>query len=232
MSLQPHSNSIKAQRPRVFQIGFNRCGTTSLLFFFRNNDYSAVHRRAGRFARAGTLAVGMELARREGKPLLSYAGRFDLYSDMEKINLARDVVKPLAPRVFKRLRKMLAPGEKPLPIFAFRYFAELDAQYPASRFILNTRDVDRWVASRLRFNEGKYRSCHHGDRVHASEEELGDCWRREWRQHHEAVEAHFFDRPEDLLVFNIERDSPERLVSFLPEFDLDLDHWGKRNASR
>lgn len=231
MTDKPGTKPGRSERPRVFQIGFNRCGTTSLLYFFRNNGYAAVHRRAGRLARAGTLAVGMELARREGKPLLSYAGRFDLYSDMEKINVARDVVKPLAPRVFKRLRRHLAPGEKPLPIFAFMYFAELDAQYPGSRFILNTRDVDRWVASRLRFNEGKYRSCHHGDRAHASDEELGDCWRKEWRKHHEAVQAHFSDRPEALLVFNIEQDGPDKLIDFLPEFDLDASHWGKRNAS-
>ena len=218
------------ERPRVFQIGFNRCGTTSLLLFFKLNGYAAVHRRAGRYARPGTLAVAMELARREGKPLLTYVGRFDLYSDMEKINLSRDIGKFFAPRVFKRLRRQMRSNEPVLPLFGFTYFQLLDEQYPGSRFILNTRDMERWVASRLAFNDGKYRSCVHGDRYHATDAELADCWRQAWRDHHRAVQEHFRDRPQDLLVFDIERDGPQKLIDFLPEFDFDPRHWGKRNA--
>lgn len=217
-------------RPRVFQIGFNRCGTTSLLLFFRLNGYTAVHRRAGQHARPGTLAVAMELARREDRPLLTYVGRFDLYTDMEKINLARDIGKLSAPRVFKRLRRVMDTHEPVLPLYGFLYFDLLDAQYPGSRFILNTRDVERWVESRLAFNEGKYRSCIHGDRYHATDAELADCWRRTWHDHHRAVQEHFRDRPKDLLVFDIEKDGPQDLIDFLPEFDFDPLHWGKRNA--
>src|SRR5262245_41193753 len=35
-------------------------------------------------------------------------------------------------------------------------FRDFDRDYPASRFILNTRDIDRWLVSRLNHIEGAY----------------------------------------------------------------------------
>lgn len=219
------------ERPRVFQIGFNRCGTTSLVKFMRSNGYTAVHWSASRFSRGGTLAVGMELARREGKPLLTYLGRYDLYADMEKINLERGINRLLAPRVFKRLRRRIGANERVKPLYAYRYYKLLDEQYPGSRFILNIRDIDEWVDSRLRFNDRKYRSCPHGDEYHKSEEELIDCWKSCWQEHQQEVRAYFADRRNGLLIFDIQHDDPGQLVSFLPEFELNEEYWGRYNAT-
>ena len=40
--------------------------------------------------------------------------------------------------------------------YAYRLFPLLDLQYPGSCFIYNTRDVIRWVDSRMNRRNGKY----------------------------------------------------------------------------
>ncbi|WP_392350112.1 sulfotransferase [Parasynechococcus sp.] len=40
--------------------------------------------------------------------------------------------------------------------YAYRLFPLLDLQYPGSCFVYNTRDVNRWVESRLHHRKGKY----------------------------------------------------------------------------
>jgi hypothetical protein len=40
----------------------------------------------------------------------------------------------------------------------FSYFKELDKSYPDSKFILNTRDANDWVESRIRHDEGLNKS--------------------------------------------------------------------------
>ena len=82
-------------------------------------------------------------------------------------------------------------------------FAVLDEQYPGSRFVLTTRDLDGWLESRRRHvlrnqaeaEAGRY----HGDFLEVDVE----AWRAEREAHHAAVLAHFADRPGDLLVLDI-----------------------------
>ena len=40
--------------------------------------------------------------------------------------------------------------------YAYRLFPLLDVQYPGSCFIYNTRDVSRWVDSRMNHHKGEY----------------------------------------------------------------------------
>jgi len=213
-----------ANRPRIFQIGFNRCGTKSLSLFFERQGFKVAHWKGG------TVAASIELARRQAKPLLHHVPQYDVYTDMEKINISKLRQQLLPKKVF---RKVLAhmDAEENSPICAFKYFRELDEQYPGSRFILNTRSVDRWVQSRLRFNDRKYRSCIHGDEVHHSEAELGACWEKEWHDHHEAVRRHFDGRPADLLTLDIESDGGQELVDFFGDLQLQACHWGKSNVT-
>ncbi len=211
-------------QPRIFQIGFNRCGTKTLSEFFKANGVRTAHWKRG------TIACGIELARRQGKPLLTYVDRFQAFTDMERIRVPALrrwwVVTP----TFRRLVRELGPEEN-APIYAYKYFAPLHQQYPGSRFILNSRPVDKWVASRLRFMGGLYRSCIHGDHAHGSDAELGKCWKRDWADHHASVRSYFADHPDDLLVFDIEADDPTRLVEFLKPVALDLQHWKHINAT-
>lgn len=221
------SSARDPRRPRIFQIGFNRCATKSLSTFFRRNGYRAVH-----WAR-GKLAEGIELARLEGRPLLHYVDRWTVYTDMERVAHRR----VFRGRLLRRLLRLKGTDALERPIYAFRYFRTLDRQYPGSRFILNLRDVDRWVESRLRFEAddgGDYRFCRHGDRAHADEEALTACWRDHWRSHVRAVKAHFRGRPDDLLCFHIRNDPVEKLVSFMERagWDVDARRWPWRNRTR
>ncbi len=209
-------------RSRVFQIGFNRCGTTALARFFERTGLRTAHWERG------TVAAYIELARREGRLLLDDLDRFDAFTDMEAVKIHRLGDGWLVPRRIRRLRRVVGPN--PRPIYAFKYFRELDAQYPGSKFVLNTRDVDRWVESRLAFKrERPYRACPHGLGVHATEGELVDCWRQEWDAHHREVREHFGTR-RDLLVFDIERDDPEALCAFLAPLAAEARHWSRANA--
>lgn len=214
-------------RPRIFQIGFNRCGTKSLCTFFRHNGYRAVHWKNGK------LAEGIELARLRGEPLLRYVGRWDVYTDMERVAHRRF----FKGRVLRRLLRHRGRDRLEKPIYAFRYFRDLDRQYPGSKFILNIRGVDRWVESRLRFEAddgGEYRFCRHGDRAHPERASLVACWKEHWRTHLSEVREYFRGRRDDLLVFHIENDPVEKLVRFFERAGHDLDprHWTRENRTR
>lgn len=215
----------------IFQIGFNRCGTTSIAKFFKENGYSAAHWEKG------TLAVGMELARLEEQPLLTYCKEFDIYTDLEKVNMWRlPELKWRYPIFRKYLKKVDEDMSVKPPIYAYKYYQFLEEQYPESKFILNTRDKTGWIESRLNLNKNKnnritYRSCKCGDNFHESKDELIKCWEEEWDNHHEKVLEYFSDKEERLLYFNIEKDKIEKLINFFPELELDIQHWKKRNKT-
>ncbi|WP_444912186.1 sulfotransferase [Microbulbifer sp. PAAF003] len=65
---------------KVSQIGFNKCGTTSVNHFFLRNGYESVHWDHG------SLALRLEDNYLHGKPLLSGYKNFDFYSDMEFVS--------------------------------------------------------------------------------------------------------------------------------------------------
>lgn len=209
---------------RLFQIGFNRCGTMALQRLFRANGYRAAHWQGGR------LAAGIEIARRRGEPLLSRVGEYDVYTDMELRGIP-ELRKQWFPKpVFRTLLRELARDDAWNPIYAYKYFAEFDAQYPGSKFLLNTRDRAGWVRSRCGFKDD-YRACVHGDHAHESLSALATCWEADWEAHHRAVREYFADRPDDFLVFDIEKDPIAKLVEFVAPAPLDPSHWRVHNAS-
>ncbi|MGB1703892.1 MAG: sulfotransferase [Candidatus Thalassarchaeaceae archaeon] len=213
-----------ASSPRIFQIGFNRCGTTTLIRFFQANNLKCLH--WGR----GSIAAGIEAARLEGKPLLSYVDGYFAYGDMEFVEVESESKKLLKKKPFRRLYKNL-PKDNLTPIYAFENFRELDKQYPGSKFILNTRNVEDWINSRIRFLERGYFYCKHGDRFHSSQEALNQCWREHWDEHTSNVREYFSNRPEDLLEFDLDKDGPEKIADFFCDLNLDISKWGHHNKS-
>jgi hypothetical protein len=98
-------------------------------------------------------------------------------------------------------------------------FTELDRRYPRSQFILNVRDLDAWLASRL---------------DHVKRDKISGRWKRQndhwddtdralqsWvalrNSYHCRVLDHFRDSPEKLLIVNLPRDrrAAEKVYSFL-----------------
>ena len=69
-----------------------------------------------------------------------------------------------------------------------------------------------------------------------SKEEVLAKWSKEWDDHHHAVLEYFKDRPNDLVVFDIDTDAPEKLVAFFkdnfalnPKFYAHLNQTAKRD---
>ena len=185
---------------KYFQIGFKRCGTTSIAAFFNRNGIPAVHFDWGRLGRTMERNLG------EGLPLLRGYERFDAFTHMEYS----------APHAW---------------FDGFRRWPELMETYGNSRFILNTRSREGWIRSMLPNNpERRYwRMDYFEARWGTSDpDELAELWSRDWDEHHRGVMAGI---PEDrLLVFDIERDSPELLCDFIGLPSSSARHWTRENA--
>jgi hypothetical protein len=154
------------ENSKVFCIGFNKTGTSSLHALFERAGFRSYHGRAWRRMEADLL------------------GRYDCFSDG-------------------------IPDD----------FTELDRRYPRSRFILNVRDLDAWLGSRL---------------DHVRREKAAGTWEeragnwddtnsavRNWiarrNAHHRRVLDYFRGQPEKLLIVNYPRDlhAAEKIYAFL-----------------
>lgn len=152
-------------RPKVFCIGFQKTGTTSL--------------------HAALTALGYKTA--------AVVGR-DWTADRLRQEGARLCI--------ETAKDFDAAQDMPWPIF----FRELDAAYPGSKFILTVRDAEAWFASIAN---------HFGDRpdhmqafIYGSDAAApaGNKQRylEIYAQHEAAVRAHFANRPNDLLVMDLQ----------------------------
>lgn len=160
MRLRRHD--VRPDRPRIFGIGLNKTGTTSLDAALRILGFRSLHYGGPRAHEAVQRAID------EGAPLLTHLDqRFDAFSDIG----------------------LLA-----------RRFRLLDTQYPGSRFILTTRPVDDWIASRRRHVESNRQREAAGRYAGAFLTVDEAAWRGEWSGHLDAARTYFKDRPDFLEV--------------------------------
>jgi hypothetical protein len=182
---------------RVFQVGFNKCATVSICHFFRDNGFKSVHWDQNKLAQK--MKENVEL----GKNVISGYENFDVFTDME--GYSKDASSY---------------------IYAYMdYFQEMYEDNPNSKFILNTRSRSKWILSRLKHGRGSYARdlCKFNN---CTQDELISQWNKEWYQHHLNVIEFFSDKPEKLLLFDIENDSPEMIIDFLKdEMKLDTTKW-------
>jgi hypothetical protein len=172
---------------KIFQIGFNKCGTKSMYQFFSYHTKPAVK---SLHYEAGKLAKKIYLNNKKGLPLLTGYEDYKFFSDMEFVS------------------------EDQCIFISETLFKKLDKQYPNSKFILNTRTMENWVKSRINHSNGKY-TRYQLKHYELSLPKLVKKWESDWIKHHKAVLEYFKDRPNDLLVFDIEKDSGMKLVKFL-----------------
>ena len=153
-------------------------------------------------------------------------------------------------RLARRMRDNLRRGARPLEGYehfraftnmdyvtaqdwfdGFRRYRALDAAY-GGKFILNTRPVDHWLRSVM---------AHDARRPHisgphllrrfgtADPERVAEAWRALWEAHHREVRSAI--PPGRLLVFDIERDPPERLCDFVGVGRACARHWTHENPT-
>lgn len=188
--------------PYVFCIGFNKCGTTSLFNFFRNNGFPSVHNAGGR------LAVQMMSNSLKRQPIFAgFDQKFRCFSDMEFVN-----------------DRIALEGN-----WSFRL---MDRDYPNSFFIYNTRSMDKWLSSRLRWigPAGSYLERYKMMLNTTRDEEVVEYWRSSRLRFEAEMFGYFGDR-KNLLVLDIEEPRcPERIAAFLG-MKLEAAHWGWDNRT-
>lgn len=149
---------------KVFAIGFNKTGTTSLHRIFQDLGYRSYH---------GT--------------------RW------------RDTARPMIYRFYDAFCDGV-PDD----------FRKLDTMFPRAKFILQVRDIDVWLDSRLehirRLPPNKPR---HAEWT--ATETAVEAWVRKWNAYHLSVLSHFQSRPDDLLLVNYIRDpqAARKIAAFL-----------------
>lgn len=205
---------------KIFQIGFNKCGTNSIALSFQ--DYASPRYNVCHWD-SGFLAYTMAMNERQSKPLLS--GRYDntrVFTDMECHFVDDDGT----------INLMFMFDKNHIPI--------LDEQYPNSKFILNIRNVDNWIQSRMSHLMGlepiqkdkqtldriyprvPYKDLHKSFFGCSTDEEIENHWRKSWDDHIKFVNDYFRFRPQDLLVFDIEKDDFKKFKMFFAPYGIEF----------
>lgn len=163
---------------KIFCIGFNKTGTTSLHLAFEHLGFKSVHFRCEK----GMLKDIFIKNHKNKKKLLTGVDDFDAYSDW----------------VFSS---------------TMNFYKKLDKQYPKSKFILHTRNMNDWLDSReAHVKRNQNNPDYRGDFLEIDREK----WKNEWKKHHEDVFKYFKNKPEDLLVIDITKgEGWKKLCSFL-----------------
>jgi len=187
---------------KVFQIGFNKCGTATIHHYLQSNGISSVHFDKGRLARRmfANLANGDRL-------LMGYE-TFDAFSDMEYLDANGTFLE------------------------GYKLFPYLADQYPNAVFILNTRDREDWIRSRLRHSNRTYAARQRAHYKTRSANDLADVWRAEWERHHRRVVEYFTGKSHRFFICRIEIDLPHLLDERLPECRLDHRNFRLYNVRR
>lgn len=160
---------------RIFNIGLNRAGTTSITEALCTLGVRAVHHKHDGTRLYDILRANL-LARR---PALHGLAMYDAFSDF-------------AGREFYRI---------------------LDRQYPYSKFILTTRELESWLDSRERKVAKNLASTEYHYSFRAVDRE---GWTTHRARYLAELERYFEKRPGDFLVINIPAgDGWEQLCPFL-----------------
>jgi hypothetical protein len=181
-----------APGPKIIQIGFNKCGTRSISRLLGLAGLPRVDWLRGKLARDAAARMALGEA-----PFADYPKAIG-FTDIENMRV----------------------WQPPMVEF-YKEYAYMYRHYPDAFFILNTRDKQRWLTSRLNHKNyvWKYRWFY---KVW-SRNEILRRWAEDWDRHHEAVEAFFADKPGQLCVYNIETDEPAKLAAFLaPSYTIPI----------
>jgi hypothetical protein len=187
--------------PYVFIIGFNRTATTALNQLFKDAGIPCIHNDHQR------MVVKMLKNMSSGRKIFAgYDKYYLVFSDLILAN-----------------KGVIVEGN--------RFYIQMSRDYPNSLFILNTRSMDSWIRSRMRFNSGSFLRKQMG---FLGTDDLGKV-ERIWsiqKLNHEAEVREFFSTiPERFLELNIETDDvPARLSEFL-NLSIDSTSWKVLNQS-
>lgn len=195
---------------KVFGIGANKTGTTSLKKIFHDLGLMVAPQQEGEIC-------GMQAYKGDFEPLIGYITQYDAFQD--------------------------AP-------FSIKYtFAQVDALFPGSKFILTYRDPETWFASLMNFHkkifnfpegptEEDIKRAHYlfPDYIHFLTKHIWaidvdddlsvkldwsllynkDHYINEYNNRNKAIVRHFSARPDDLLLIDMTNENDtSKIVAFL-----------------
>ncbi|MEO1004035.1 MAG: sulfotransferase [Cyanobacteria bacterium J06638_7] len=206
------SGDVAAQLPRVVAVGFNKCGTRSLAQLFARAGHPVVHQKvaAGWISRFWTTRKIGRLMR------LNVEADRAVFFGVDHYVFYGDLIDSSTQGSFD----------------GNTLFRRILADYPDTILVLNWRDPDDWIRSRLSHGHGEFAA--REMRLHglANLDELAQFWRHQWDQHLAAVRAHMASRPEQLIDFQLDHDPIEDLVRRLPRYGLSPEHFSDIGRSR
>lgn len=201
---------------KIFQIGFNKCATVSLHNLFNKFSspvLSSIHWNYGYLANN----IYKNINSGNFLPLFGYSS-FHVFTDMECFIEEDGVVKYIS--------------------ISEQFFDLLDINYPQSIFILNTRNIDSWIKSRLNhlclFSPIKNNFCHKLKNPiryidffktiynTENEKDIIDIWIKNWNDHHKNILEYFSNRPKQLLVYNIDTDNFSKITDFFKFYNINF----------
>jgi hypothetical protein len=194
------SKIVIENNPKVFLIGFVRCGAKSISNLFKKSGYSccdwSIHK--------GDLGRSMYFNFSQCTNLIHDKYKnYTLYSDMDDIY-----------------------GNRDFPCYGYRFYKTLEQTYPNAKFILNTRPLDQWIEINRKNKRGSYFRFHKKI-CGFSDHELFLYWSEHYKNHTEDVKNYFFNKSNKLLVFDISKDDPRKIVNFFKDFHLRTDYFNK-----
>lgn len=176
---------------KVFQIGFNRCGARFVDKLFELNGYKAVNWAGGQLAEDIVYSVNAG-----EKPLLKWAGKFTVFSNMDSIH---NLSVPM--------------------MHGYRHFEAIDREYEGSLFVLNVRNVEDWIDSRLNHRNGEYAELY-STHLNVDIKALPDIWRDEWERHVAECRKYFDGRREFIEVDIDAFEQRDYISAFAPWFEF------------
>jgi len=184
--------------PRVFVVGQNKTGTSSIHDLYRSE------------APKGALSVHWEVDNKNVSNILESNFKYN-----------RDIFEGLP----KNTRMITDAEDVVQCTFSFKNYdliQSMKEQYPDSKFVLNVRDEDRFLTSREKHYSSshkntpyaeKWAQCHNVDA--SDREAVREAMRTDFRTHSETIQSMFKDDPERLLVYDIENDPADTLRAFV-----------------
>lgn len=169
---------------RYFQVGFNRCGTSSLADLLERGGYRTIHHTFKRNGENVNLALAIERNIAEGRlPLDGFDG-VDAFTDAEYVG---------ADRVLE--------GNS--------FYKKIADLYPEIKFVLNIRRKDDWVQSRLRKDDYATRFA---SALDVDIDALPAIWFKTWDTHISEVLATIPE--ERMLVLDIDNPDNAAISTF------------------
>jgi len=194
--------------PRVVQIGFNKCGTRSLQQLFEGAGHPVVqHKIRKPFRRSRKAAYVMQQNIEAGRKIFAGMEEYIYYGGL--IHQTENV-----------------------SFEGIRHFRKILHDYPGTILILNLRDREDWIRSRLKHGQGELVQRVMRQRGVATPEEVAEQWRQEWDKHVADVRGYMADFPDQMIELNLDTDDVKSLIDRLPAYGLKASDWGDVGRTR